>query len=240
MKKLKFHAHLIVCGFVWHWLIVFQLIAYAGVSIGETIDCTDVSVDYRDDLTLTHEERLRLMDEAFVQSLNRFELCQSAKKMAASSGKGANDGNGTEGGAGGLTGNSGGTSPNGTSPAGTSPDGKSQEVKSIGESVAGSTMSGTDTPKNIPPGGETEVSGDLKSPQDKKDQKDQKDQKESGANTYGKKQLSNGKLPEDIPPAQNDDALAAQIRYAAENETDPAKANQLWNEYRKYKGLPTK
>lgn len=229
MKKIKSHAHLIVCGFVWYWLIVFQLIAYAGVSSGETIDCTDVSVDYRDDLSLTHEERLRLMDEAFLRSLNRFELCQSAKKMAASSGKGANEGNGTEGGAGGLTGNSGGTSPDGTSP-----DGTSQEGKSIGESVAGSALSGTDSPKNIPPTGETEASGELKSSQDTKDQK------ASGTNTHEKTQRSNGKLPEDIPSAPNDDALAAQIRYAAENETDPVKADQLWNEYRKYKGLPTK
>jgi hypothetical protein len=49
-----------------------------------------------------------------------------------------------------------------------------------------------------------------------------------------------GKLPEDIPPAANDDALAAQIRYAAENEPDPVKAAQLWNEYRKYKGMAPK
>ncbi len=233
MKKLKFHAHLIVCGFVWPLLIVFQLITYAGVSIGETIDCTDVSVDYRDDLTLTQEERLRLMDEAFLESLNRFELCQSAKKMAASSGEAGNDGTGIDGngtgGSGGLTGNSGGTSPDGSSKAGPSPDGKS-----IGESVAGSTMSGTDSPKNITPAGETEESPDLKRPQDPKGQN------EAGNNTYGKTQQSNGKLPEDIPSAKNDDALSAQIRYAAENETDPVKAKQLWNEYRKYKGLPTK
>ena len=47
----------------------------------------------------------------------------------------------------------------------------------------------------------------------------------------------NGKLPDDIPSADNDSVLAAQIRRAAENETDPTKREQLWNEYRKYKGL---
>ena len=52
--------------------------------------------------------------------------------------------------------------------------------------------------------------------------------------------VANGKLPEDIPSADNDSALAAQIRHAAENETDPVKKAQLWNEYRKYKGLPQK
>ena len=50
----------------------------------------------------------------------------------------------------------------------------------------------------------------------------------------------NGVEPEDIPPANNDDAIAAQIRLAAEIEKDPIKKEKLWNEYRKYKGLPIK
>lgn len=48
---------------------------------------------------------------------------------------------------------------------------------------------------------------------------------------------SNGKIPEDIPSADNDDVLAAQIRAAAEAETDPETRKKLWNEYRKYKGI---
>ncbi|MEH6403643.1 MAG: hypothetical protein V7750_09755 [Sneathiella sp.] len=51
---------------------------------------------------------------------------------------------------------------------------------------------------------------------------------------------SNGKLPEDIPAADNDSVLEAQIRQAAINETDPKKKERLWDEYRKYKGLPSK
>ncbi|MCH9697587.1 MAG: hypothetical protein K0U68_05745 [Gammaproteobacteria bacterium] len=51
--------------------------------------------------------------------------------------------------------------------------------------------------------------------------------------------IANGKTPEDIPVANNDDAIAAQIRLAAEIEKDPDKKARLWNEYRKYKGLPT-
>jgi hypothetical protein len=50
----------------------------------------------------------------------------------------------------------------------------------------------------------------------------------------------NGALPEDIPAANNDDAIAAQIRLAAELEKDPVKKEKLWNEYRKYKGFPLK
>ena len=49
-----------------------------------------------------------------------------------------------------------------------------------------------------------------------------------------------GRAPIDIPPADNDGALAAQIRRAAETETDPVRRDRLWNEYRKIKGLPTK
>ena len=49
-----------------------------------------------------------------------------------------------------------------------------------------------------------------------------------------------GRAPIDIPPADNDGALAAQIRRAAETETDPDRRDRLWNEYRKIKGLPTK
>lgn len=52
------------------------------------------------------------------------------------------------------------------------------------------------------------------------------------------KNLGNGKAPEDIPSANNDSVLEGQIRQAAMNETDPKIKAQLWNEYRKYKGLP--
>ena len=49
----------------------------------------------------------------------------------------------------------------------------------------------------------------------------------------------NGAKPENIPSADNDDVIAAQIRLAAEIEQDPVKKKKLWNEYRKYKGMPT-
>ena len=52
--------------------------------------------------------------------------------------------------------------------------------------------------------------------------------------------MTNGKIPEDIPPSPNDSLLAAQIRRAAIAETDPVKKEKLWNEYRKYQGLPLK
>lgn len=50
----------------------------------------------------------------------------------------------------------------------------------------------------------------------------------------------NGKAPEDIPPADNDSVLEAMIRKAATEETDPEVKKRLWNEYRRYKGLPAR
>ena len=45
-------------------------------------------------------------------------------------------------------------------------------------------------------------------------------------------------VPEDITHDDNDSVLEEQIRLAAMNEKDPEKKKRLWNEYRKYKGLP--
>ena len=56
----------------------------------------------------------------------------------------------------------------------------------------------------------------------------------------GQDPVANGKIPDDIPPADNDSILEAQIRRAAMNEPDPEIRERLWDEYRKYKGLPTK
>ncbi|MGA1187073.1 MAG: hypothetical protein ACO3WT_06995, partial [Candidatus Puniceispirillaceae bacterium] len=50
--------------------------------------------------------------------------------------------------------------------------------------------------------------------------------------------LTNGKTPDDIPDADNDSVFEAQIRAAAMAETDPETKKNLWNEYRRYKGLP--
>ena len=50
--------------------------------------------------------------------------------------------------------------------------------------------------------------------------------------------LTNRKTPDDIPDADNDSVFEAQIRAAAMAETDPDTKKNLWNEYRRYKGLP--
>lgn len=94
-----------------------------------------------------------------------------------------------------------------------------------GQSTEASGISGTNTPPPIPAQQTTPNTAEAEN-------------SETPENQTG--QLSNGKIPEDIPAANNDDILAQRIRSAAENETDPEKQARLWNEYRKYKGLPQK
>jgi len=64
------------------------------------------------------------------------------------------------------------------------------------------------------------------------------DEKLSSLENIDASALGSGKLPEDIPPVDNDSVLEKQIRAAAMAEKDPAIKAKLWNEYRKYKGLP--
>jgi hypothetical protein len=59
----------------------------------------------------------------------------------------------------------------------------------------------------------------------------------SGSSGVPVNAANNGAIPEDIPSANNDDAIASQIRVAAEAEQDPEIKKKLWNEYRKYKGM---
>jgi len=93
------------------------------------------------------------------------------------------------------------------------------------DSMASSEMTGTETESTLPPIDSSEAtSGSENSNNESVKVKE-------GGNT-------NGGKPKDIPAADNDDAIAAQIRLAAEIEQDPVKKEKLWNEYRKYKGLP--
>ena len=52
--------------------------------------------------------------------------------------------------------------------------------------------------------------------------------------------LDNGKLPDDIPAADNDSIIEKELRQAAQSEKDPRTRALLWNQYRQYKGLPVK
>lgn len=179
------------------------------------VDCTDVHVDYEDDPTLTKEERLVLMERAFYRSLSRFDACRASVTGTSSTSTASGGAN-----AGGMEGSETGDS----------------EGEGTGISAAASDMSGSETTSAgetngiIEPAGDVEQSDSTATGQDQPGTGEAKQQRLNDGN--------NGKVPEDIPEADNDSVLEAQIRRAAIAATDPEMKKRLWNEYRKYKGLP--
>ena len=109
--------------------------------------------------------------------------------------------------------------------------GSSSDGATSGASVATSGMRGTE--RSLPP----KPSPELLSKANSGSKTFEGDQTDAVERTNPR--VNNGKVPEDIPPTDNDSVLEAQIRQAALNETNPEIKKQLWNEYRKYKGLPT-
>lgn len=179
-------------------------------------DCSRVEIEYEEDgKVLTAAERTARMDKAFYESLARFERCQTS--LSSGGGSGAN-GNGS----GGSAGNAGN--------AGNSADSGADSDGSV-QSVPSSSVSGTEPDRDKKEAAAqdegTARETALQSPQTATE-------RQSGD------MPGSGKLPEDIPPSDNDSVLEAQIRAAAEAEKDPEKREKLWNEYRRYKNLPAR
>jgi len=187
-------------------------------SISTELDCKKVEINIvQPDQPLTAAERTALMDKAFYESLSRFDRCQAAQLSSskASSGQTATDGSGEGGG-------------NSQSVASQSVQGSKAEEKSepeSGQSVASQSLTGTLPKQDAEPAVETQT-------------EPKSDAKLSSLENIDASGLGSGKLPEDIPPVDNDSILEKQIRTAAMAEKDPTIKAKLWNEYRKYKGLP--
>jgi len=84
-------------------VILSAAVMYAGIciaqehdasSIGASDDCTDISIDFRDNPNLTRQEKEALMEQALRDSLNRYDRCQDAHKRAAGGGGGGAAGGG--------------------------------------------------------------------------------------------------------------------------------------------------
>lgn len=105
--------------------------------------------------------------------------------------------------------------------------GENQAGNAGNSSVASQEMQGTEP--------ETETESSMPAQADTADS-DEPSENEVGS-VVSSGGADNGAIPEDIPSANNDDAIAAQIRLAAEAEQDPEIKKKLWNEYRKYKGM---
>ena len=175
---------------------------------------------------LTRAERIARMDRAFYDSLARFDECQGAATGAGAA-AGRNGGaDSADGGAdsadGGADGNSAGVG-----------DGASVE------SVAAEGIQGAEAPE--PPEAtaddtsiESVAAGGIQGTEAPEDGE------RTAADTDRPPAAGSGQAPDDIPAPDNDSVLEAQIRRAAMEETDPRIRAELWNEYRKYKGLPLK
>lgn len=217
------------CRF-WSALIIFSFFSSVSgaqvsnnSSIGIADDCTEVSVNFADDSSLTRQERIALMDAALISSLGKYERCALQQDQSQTNTAGASGGGMSGGGGGGDGANAGAEA---QSASGGSEGDGNQGV----ESVASSTLSGTgnkDKPSeqsSADQGGPVSASG--------------QGMNQVTGDTVA--DMSNGKIPEDIPSVDNDDVLGEQIRRAAMEETDPEIKEKLWDEYRKYKGLPTR
>lgn len=199
-------------------------------SIGVSDDCTDISVEFRDAKNLTKQERIDLMDKALFGSLSKYERCVLQQLETAST---SNSGGGIAGSSG-QSGDTAGASDGSASSSAANEGGKEGSESTTGSSsassVASTDLSGTEKSTD----GQAEISsldGDTEGSA-------RADREGAGQSAQDISSKSNGKIPDDIPQVDNDSVLEAQIRNAAMNEPDPEIREKLWNEYRKYKGLP--
>ena len=178
-------------------------------------DCVPSAVDADiEGQPLTRAERIARLDEALRESLARFDECQNDIAPAEETDAGPQN-------AGTAAADAGGDTSGGTAAAQGDATPQSAEPAAAGsvESVAATGVEGTQAPED----GETATTGSQRPP---------------GSGGGGAEIPDD--IPGDIPEPDNDSVLEAQIRRAAMEETDPRIRAELWNEYRKYKGLPTR
>ena len=222
-------------------LVIAAAAAYPGEAAERDCAPGEVHADV-DGRSLTPEEKIARMDEALRESLARFDECQAAASVSADGGDGAESAQGNAEGGGGS----------GRSVAGEGGDGATAQADGTVESVAAEGVQGTEAPEEagatVQGGddGTARAGGAVESVAAEGVQGTEAPE-EAGAMVAGSEQPTrsggvrsdtSGDIPDDIPEPDNDSVLEAQIRRAAMEETDPRIRAELWNEYRKYKGLP--
>ena len=223
------------------------VIAAGAVYPGEAAeqDCApgEVHADV-DGRPLTPEEKIARMDEALRESLARFDECQAAASVSADGGSGVEGAQGNAAGGGGSEG----------SVAGKGGGGGTAQADGTVESVAAEGVQGTEAPEQAGAtvqGGDTgtaQADGTVESVAAEGVQGTEAPEQagatvadsERPTKSGGVRSDTRGDIPDDIPEPDNDSVLEAQIRRAAMEETDPRTRAELWNEYRKYKGLPAR
>ena len=228
-------------------LALFMTALYADDATDEG-DCPLVVPNFDNMMLLTREERIQLMDQALKDALAQVQDCKQrlsdVQKQNNSNADSANSSNN-------ASTNTDSNANQANDAEAEQSDAQNQQPATPSGELSGSDVStdsneqiSTQAPEDATPSGEllgteppetqqTENEGMLSgSPEDSPPT--------PPASVDNKKTLRNGKLPEDIPPADNDDIIAKQIREAALAEPDPQKQAKLWNEYRRYKGISEK
>ncbi|MEO0424871.1 MAG: hypothetical protein AAF184_21220 [Pseudomonadota bacterium] len=181
----------------------------------EAYECTDVEPEFYDpDYPYTEQELIALRSEELDRTLGELSYCRG--KAGEGEGNGGGSGSGTGTGSGGSGGGSAGSS-SGGGPIPSSITGTEPRV--LPTLSTSRSREGRETRRAID---QEEI--ELATPPPPRDQREAPSPGDSGAPA------------ERIRRVDNDDAVAAQIRRAAEAETDPARKQALWNEYYRYTG----
>ena len=226
---------------------------FGNTELPKTLDCSTIELEAVIDQNASREDNLERLSQQFFQSVNRIEHCDrelqtdSDQSLSSSAADASADANADASASAAPdtpaqnTASPGGASTNSTAaqatpssslvgtnlaedlsnmaaPSASNMTGTTPMADTADMGTETGTMTGTATD------GESETAAVNSRPQMQQAEPDQR--------------LTNGKIPDDIPKAGNDSVFEAQIRAAAIAETDPDTQKNLWNEYRRYKGLP--
>ena len=199
--------------------------------LSKTHDCTTIELEAVIDQNASREDNLERLSKQFFQSVNRIEHCDREPQTDSNH---STSSSAAEADAPAQTAASPGNASTSAAAAQATPS-SSMVGTSLAEDLSNmappsaSNMAGT-TPMLDPAdmgtatNAESETAAVTARPQMQQAEPDQR--------------LTNGKIPDDVRDLGNDSVFGAQIRAAAMAETDPDTQKNLWNEYRKYKGLP--
>ena len=234
----------------------FASLASADTELSKMQDCTEISLEAVIDQDVSREENLARLSQQFFQSVNKIDYCdRDSKNEDTVASSPDNDSISSNAGAEETTtGNDESSTatrkeidntnnPETNSPSDGATTGQTtippsvQYDASSGTPIASGSLVGTNFEQNVTEPVTPSASNMIgNTPQptsvDASFDGTQKNEPEHDL------RLTNGKTPDDIPAAENDSVFEAQIRAAAMAETDPDTKKNLWNEYRRYKGLP--
>ena len=215
--------------------------AAADTEISKTLDCTKIELEAVIDKDVSREENLERLSQQFFQSVNTIERCDRTPKVDSSEASTANGDAATSSSNGATFDND---SDSGSAKAAkrsinqmsAQTDPENDSTGSI-NATASNSLIGTNFDQNL---GEAKPAFGSSMAGTTPQQAALNRAAKGSTNNKAEQDLilTNGKTPDDIPDPDNDSILEAQIRAAAIAETDPNTQKNLWNEYRRYKGLP--